>query len=119
METALQLAIVTALFSFLGAWFTFHQAKSAERRDKLQQRKLEHYGQLMVAISDLASDCADQKDANLRFERAVNTIVLVAPQPVVRALMEFHNEIRISNEARTQQATIGISMLWFWHYEKV
>lgn len=57
----------------------------------------------MVAISDLASDCADQKDANLRFERAVNTIVLVAPQPVVRALMEFHNEIRISNEARTQQ----------------
>jgi hypothetical protein len=81
----------------------FYLTKRAERRDKLQQRKLEHYEQLMTAISDLASDGVDQAAANERFNRAVNTIVLVAPQGVVQVLMEFHDEIKIANPTRTQE----------------
>lgn len=81
---------------------TFYLTKRAERRDKLQQRKLEHYGQLLGAISDLASDAADSPEANELFNRAVNTIVLVAPQNVVQAVMAFHDEIKISNPNRTQ-----------------
>ncbi|MFN7926054.1 MAG: hypothetical protein U0Q16_38505 [Bryobacteraceae bacterium] len=79
MNPALEVAIVTAFLSVLGAALTFYLTKRAERRDKLQQRKLEHYAQLMNAISDLASDGVDQSEANERFNRSVNTIVLVVP----------------------------------------
>jgi uncharacterized protein YigA (DUF484 family) len=101
METALQVAIVSAALSIIGASLTFYLTKRAERRDRLQQRKLEHYSQLLGAISDLASDGADQVEANERFNRAVNTIVLVAPQEVVDAVMAFHDEIKFSNPNRT------------------
>lgn len=59
---------------------------------------------MLNAISDLASDGVDSAEANERFNRAANTIVLVAPQKVVRALMEFHDEIKVSNLKRTQEA---------------
>jgi hypothetical protein len=101
METALQVAIVSAALSIIGASLTFYLTKRAERRDRHQQRKLEHYSQLLGAISDLASDGVDQIEANEHFNRAVNTIVLVAPQNVVAALMAFHDEIKISNPHRT------------------
>ena len=102
MSPALEVAIVSAGLSAVGAALTFYVTKRAERLDKLQQRKLEHYGQLMNAISDLASDEVNQREANERFNQAANTIVLVAPQRVIQALMEFHDEIRISNMSRSQ-----------------
>lgn len=102
MEIALQVAIVSAGLSIVGASVTFYLTKRAEQRDRLQQRKLEHYGQLLGAISDLASEGIDQIEANERFNRAVNTIVLVAPQKVVQAVMTFHDEIKFSNPNRTQ-----------------
>ena len=103
MDVTLQVAIVSACLSIVGASVTFYLAKSTERRDKLQQRKLEHFGQLMTAISDLASDGVDRDEANERFNRAVNTIVLVAPQKVVQAVMAFHDEAKLSNPNRTQE----------------
>jgi hypothetical protein len=104
MEVALQVAIVSACLGIIGASLTFYLTKRAERRDQLQQRKLEHYGCLLNAISDLASDGVDQTEANEQFNRAANTIVLVAPQKVVQALMAFHDEIKVSNSKRTQDA---------------
>lgn len=109
MDSALAVPITTAFLSILGASLAFYLTKRADRRDRLQQRKLEHYGQLMNAISDLASGTADQMDANERFNRILNTIVLVAPQRVVQAAMEFHEEISVSNASRTQQGTIRSS----------
>ena len=103
MDATVQVAIVSACVSVVSASWMLYLTKKAERRDRLQQRKLEHYEQLMTAISDLASDGVDQNAANERFNRAVNTIVLVAPQAVVQALMEFHDEIRVSNPTRTQE----------------
>jgi hypothetical protein len=103
VNVTLQVAIASACLSIISASLTFYLTKRAERRDKLQQRKLEHYGQLMTAISDLASDGVDQAEANERFNRAVNTIVLVAPQKVVQAVMAFHDEVKVSNPNRTQE----------------
>jgi hypothetical protein len=80
MEVAVQVAILSACLGIISASLTFYLTKRAERRDQLQERKREHYGQLLTAISDLASDGADQRKANEEFNRAVNTIVLVAPQ---------------------------------------
>jgi hypothetical protein len=103
MDVTIQVALVSACMSIIGASASFYFNKRAERRDQLQQQKRQHYGELLAAISDLASDTVDQVDANQRFNRAVNTIVLVAPQPVVTALMAFHDEIKSSNPNRTQE----------------
>ena len=103
MEVAVQVAIVSAALGIISASATFYFTKRAERRDQLQERKRGHYGQLLCAISDLASDGVDQRKANEQFNRAVNTIVLVAPQKVVQAVMAFHDEIKISNPNRTQE----------------
>lgn len=59
----------------------------------------------MAAISDLASDSVDQIEANKQFNRAVNTIVLVAPQKVVQAVMAFHDEVRFQIRTERNKVT--------------
>jgi hypothetical protein len=60
-----------------------------ERNDRTQQQ--------LTSISDLVVDGIDKNEANMRFALALNTIALVAPQYVVSALMNFHDEIKFSN----------------------
>ena len=59
--------------------------------------KINHYKVLISSLSDLAVDGTDKNEANMRFALAVNTISLVAPQYVVTALMNFHDEVKFSN----------------------
>jgi len=101
MDTAVQVAVITAAASVILAVISSALTKRAERRDALQQRKLEHYRELLSAISDLAIDGVDKEEANIRFARAANTIALVAPQEVLAALMDFHEEVRVSNPQRS------------------
>ena len=103
MDTSIQVAIISAAASVMVAAISFVLNKRAERRDTLQQRKLEHYKELLCALSDLAVDGIDKDKANLRFARAVNTIALVAPQEVIAALMVFHDEVKFSNTNQTQE----------------
>ncbi len=101
METTVQLVIVSAAASVIVAVITSALTKRAERRDDLHRRELKHYRELLSAISELAVDGTDKNKANVRFAHAANTIALVAPQPVINALMDFHEEVRISNTNRT------------------
>jgi len=101
MDTTVQVAVISASASIVVAVVSLVLNKRAERRDSLQQRKLEHYRELLCAISDLAVDGTDNAEANRRFARATNTIALVAPQSVIRALMAFHQEVKFSNPNRT------------------
>ena len=103
MEPTVQVAIISASASIIVASVTFYLNKRAERKDALQQRKLEHYNRLLSALSDLAVDDVDKNGANLRFSKAVNTIVLVAPQYVITALMNYHDEVKFSNKNRTTE----------------
>jgi hypothetical protein len=52
-------------------------------------------------MSDLAVDGTDKEEANKRFALAVNTICLVAPQYVIKALTAFHDEVKFSNPNRS------------------
>lgn len=101
MNPAIFVAIITASASIVAAAMSFILTKRAERKDILQQRKLNHYQELLSAISDLAIDDIDKGEANIKFARSVNTIALVAPLEVINALMDFHVETRISNPNRT------------------
>ena len=56
---------------------------------------------LLSALSDLAVDGTDKENANKRFALAANTIALCAPQPVISALMKFHDEAKFSNKNKS------------------
>lgn len=66
-------------------------------------KKIDHYKKLLTAISGLATVGEDWARANNEFALAVNTIALVAPQYVIEALMNFHNEIKYSNQNKSPE----------------
>lgn len=101
----MQVAIVTAAATIVVAVVSFMLNKRAQRQDAIQDRKLAHYEKLPASISDLAVDGTDKEEANERFAHNVNTIALVAPQPVITALMDFHEEVRFSNPNRTDEGS--------------
>jgi len=95
-------SVITAIIAASGAIFvaaiTYYLTKKNELDLRWRNEKIAHYKNLLTAISDLAIDNVDKEDANLRFASATNTIALVAPQEVINALMDFHNEIKFSNK---------------------
>jgi len=97
METSLIVAIISASASIIVAALSFTLTKMSERKAILQKRKTEHYQELLDALSDLAVDGTNKELANQRFAKAANTISLVAPQYVINALMQFHDEVKPSN----------------------
>jgi len=101
IDSTVQVALIAAAASVITAAVTFILNKKAERKEALQQRKLKHYHELLSAISDLAIEGSDMDEANKKFCSAVNTIALVAPQSVISALMDFHDEIKFSNSNST------------------
>lgn len=101
METSIATAIITSGSAVLIAAFTFYLTKRYEIRREWRQKKLEHYKEFLSAISDLAVDGIDKDKANKRLALAANTISLVAPQNVITAWMNFHQEIKYSNPNRT------------------
>lgn len=106
MDTQITVAIITASASIVVAAITFFLTKSKERSDQLQQRKQSQYQELLSAISDLADDSVPLDQARRRFAAAVNTIVLVAPQPVIGALMAYYREL--TNETINRQRRVEL-----------
>ena len=104
MDPTITVAIIAGAVSIIVAALSFWLTKRAERLDALQQRKLEHYRELLLAISDLAVDGVDKEEANRRFARAANIVVLVAPPKVITALMAFHDEVKLSTLNRSIEA---------------
>lgn len=101
MDSSITTAVITSSGAIIVAALTFFLTKRYEQLSEWRQKKLEHYKELLSAISDLAVDGIDKVKANKRFALAVNTIALVAPQNVIKALMEFHGEIKHSNKNRS------------------
>jgi hypothetical protein len=101
MDTPIIVAIITVSGSLVVASLTFYLTKRYELKSKWQQEKLAHYKELLMALSSLAVDGSDKNGANIRFAHAVNTIALVAPQYVVEALMDLHDEVKYNNPNRS------------------
>ena len=101
MNDAVLTAVITSASAFIGAGLSFYLNKRHERSVEWRQKKLEHYKLVLTGISDLAVDGINKDEANKRLALAVNTIALVAPQKVITALMNFHDEIKFSNPNRS------------------
>jgi len=94
MDSSILVAIITVSGSIIVAAVTFYLTKKHQLDVEWQHEKLNHYKVLLSALSDLAVDGIDKDDANKRFALAANTIALVAPQYVISALMNFHDEVK-------------------------
>jgi hypothetical protein len=103
MNVSVITAIITSSGAVIIAALTFFLTKRYERQAEWRQKKLDHYKQLLSAISDLAIDGVDKHEAGNRFASTVNTIALVAPQNVIKALMNFHDEVKFSNKNKSPE----------------
>lgn len=107
MEKEVVVAVIAASTSIIvasiTAGLTYWYSKKKEFETQWQNEKLNHYKVLLSAISDLAVSGTNKQDANMRFALASNTIALVAPQYVIKALMTFHSEIKYSNPNPSQE----------------
>ncbi len=103
MNTNILVAIISTSGSIIVASLTYYFTKRMQTKTEWQREKMNHYKVLLSALSDLAVDGTNKKEANEHFSLATNTICLVAPQYVVTALMEFHDEVKFSNPNKSQE----------------
>jgi hypothetical protein len=103
MDNTLIIALISLAGSLILASLTYWFTKRGEIRKEWRKDKINHYQELLAALSDLAVDGTNKDDANMKFARAVNTICLVAPQNVVTALMNFHDGVKFSNQNRNPE----------------
>ena len=103
MSDSIIITLITVSGSILVAALTFYLTKRHELSVEWQHEKLNHYKVLLSALSDLATDGTDKNKANMNFALAANTIALVAPQYVITALMDFHDEVKYSNPNKSPE----------------
>jgi len=103
MDTAIVVALIALATSIIVTALSAYLSKMSEIKVEWQRKKIVHYQKLLTAMSDMAMQGRDQVDAKTRFSEAVNTITLIAGQPVIAALMELCDFIMISNHSKTQE----------------
>ncbi|HEV3300299.1 MAG TPA: hypothetical protein VG055_11685 [Planctomycetaceae bacterium] len=98
-EIATTVITVSGGLAVAGAtyWFT----KKREREADLRKEKLQHYKDFVAALSGVISG-ESTPDAQRAFSRACNSLNLIAPQAVIKALREFQEEIKVSNTDRSK-----------------
>jgi len=103
METAVIIAVISALGSIVAAAMSYHFSRKREIEADWRNQKLVNYKELLSALSDAAIHGINHNKAQERFANAFNTIALVAPQPVLKRLLEFRDEIRVGNPSSSKE----------------
>jgi len=103
MDNSVLIAIITASGSVIVAAVSFYLTKRHQIKSEWKKEKLNHYKELLSALSELAIDGADKGKANIKFASSANTIALVASQEVITAIMNFHDEVKFSNRSKSPE----------------
>ncbi len=104
MMDTVWVALITSSAPIAATVATLWLSRNNQLRLAWRKDKLDRYEELLDSLSCLAIDGEDWDQANVRFAKAATILALVAPQYVVTALMELHDEIKFSNENKTQQS---------------
>lgn len=94
-------------------WFT----KKREREAELRKEKLEHYKDFVASMSGIITGESTPEDQRF-FARACNKLNLVAPHAVIRALQEFQQEIKVTNNARSDERHDRLMSRLFYEMRK-
>ena len=104
MTDTVWVALITSVSPIAATVATLWLSRNNQLRLEWRKDKLDRYDELLNSLSCLAIDGEDWDEANVRFAKAATTLALVAPQYVVKALMEFHDEINFSNQNKSDTA---------------
>jgi len=113
--------IVTALIAASGAivlvaptyWFT----KKREREAELRKEKLEHYRDFVASLAGIISGESTPEDQRV-FARACNKLNLIAPQAIILALQDFQQEIKITNNNKSDEKHDKLMSRLFYEMRK-
>ncbi len=117
MATELLTAIVTASGAVVVAGASYWFTKKREREAELRKEKLAHYKDFVACLSGII-DGEFTQDGQRAFALACNKLNLIAPQPVIRALQQFQEEIKVSNDTKSQEAHDHLMSELFYEMRK-
>lgn len=103
ISTEIIIVIISTLGSLITAALGFFLTKRYEIKTEWRKRKISYYEALFISLSDLAVDGTNKEEANQRFSKAFNSVVLIASQEVISALIEFHDYIKFSNSQKNPE----------------
>jgi LPXTG-motif cell wall-anchored protein len=98
LATSVISAVGALLIAVAGYVFT----KRKEREAEWRKEKLAYYKEFIESLSGTIAG-ETTPEGQVRFARACNNILLFAPYAVITALDRFHEEIRVSNAAKSLQ----------------
>ena len=93
------LSAATALTVFAGG---YSLNRRRDRDLEWRKLKLEHYKDYLAALSGITGR-RSTAEAQARYADAFNSLALVAPASVLKALYLFNDQTRISNSTRTPE----------------
>lgn len=102
MDATILVAVISAAAALAVASLSYAFNKRREREGEWRKLKLEHYKEYVTALSGVVGQ-RSTAESQARYSDAVNFMTLVAPPTVLRALYGFQDEIRVSNETKSQQ----------------
>lgn len=100
MEIPLAVALVPAVSAIVVAGLTYVFTKRREQEVEWRKLKLEHYRTFMSALSTVVGS-RSTPESRAHYADAVNTMQLVAPEPVLAALYNFQEVIKYSNKEKS------------------
>ena len=94
-------------------WFT----KKREREAELRKEKLAHYKDFVACLSGVIEG-EYTSEGQREFSFACNKLNLVAPNAVIRALQEFQQEIKVTNENKCKEEHDRLLSALFYEIRK-
>jgi hypothetical protein len=102
MNPTLLVGIISAVTALTVAVAGYRLNRRRDRDLDWRKLRLEHYSAYLSALSGITGR-RSTPEAQAQYADAFNSLVLVAPAPVLEALYAFHEEQRTNNPARTPQ----------------
>jgi hypothetical protein len=100
METALIASIIAATTSIFSAMLAFSLSKKKDREMEWRKEKLAYYKALVESLSGIISQEATS-NGQIAFSKAMNNLLLFAPQQVLHALHLFRAGISDNSQNRS------------------
>jgi len=106
-------AVVGGVLSIVVTVIGFLFAKWKEREADQRKFKSEKYQEFVAALNGVVGKDSTP-EGQRRFNAAINSLILVAPWPVLRALYKFRDEIGASNPSKTRERhdLLLSSLMW-------
>lgn len=101
-DSTILVAFISAATALIVAAASYWFNKRRDREAEWRKLKLDHYKEYVAALSGVVGSRSTPA-TQARYADAVNSMTLVAPPSVLRALYALQDEIRFSNKNRTKQ----------------